>query len=142
MNRSEQLSEADRRGHELSHLPHVGWCTICCRARTIDDPHHAENKMKGDTTPVRVLLVVESSTGYLGATDVESDSSGFAAKLGMFRHRSETRRCVRFVFSSTVKIRFSIRFGNCNSLSAFAHVTRNPKLLSTSKLRGQKNLNS
>ena len=40
VNRSKQSSEADRRRHELSHLPHVPWCTICCRARTIDDPHH------------------------------------------------------------------------------------------------------
>ena len=54
-----------------------------------DDPHHgvthdesvdslpetlfddAEIKMKGGTTPMRVLLVVDSSTGYLGATDVD-----------------------------------------------------------------------
>ena len=98
-NRSKQPTESERRRHELSHLPHVPWCTICCRARTIDDAHHvvheqsvdplpkivcdyAETKMKGDTTPVRVLLVVDSSTGYLGATDVDQKggSSGFAAK--------------------------------------------------------------
>ena len=72
-----------------SHLPHVPWCTICCRARTIDDAHHVviheesvdslpkivcdcpEIKMKGDATPMRVLLVVGSSTGYLGATNVD-----------------------------------------------------------------------
>ena len=42
--------------------------------------------------------------------------------LGTCRHRSHRRR-VRPVFSSTVKIRFSIRFGNCRSLSAVAHVT-------------------
>ena len=72
--------------HEVGHVP---WCTICCRARTIDDAHHvviheesvdslpkilfdhAEIKMKGDTTPIRVRLVVDSSTGYLGATDVD-----------------------------------------------------------------------
>ena len=38
--------------------------------------------MKGDTTPMRVLLVVDSSTGYLGATDVDQKGgrSGFAAK--------------------------------------------------------------
>ena len=31
------------------------------------------DKMKGDTTPMRVLLVVDSSTGYLGrVTSVES----------------------------------------------------------------------
>ena len=38
--------------------------------------------MKGDTTPVRVLLVVDSSTRYLAATDVDQKggSSGFAAK--------------------------------------------------------------
>ena len=78
----------------------VPWCTICCRARTIDDAHHvvihdesvdslpkivydyAEIKMKGDTTPMRVLLVVDSSTRYLGATDVDQKggSSGFAAR--------------------------------------------------------------
>ena len=83
---------------EHSHLPHVPWCTICCRARTIDDAHHvvtheesvdslpnnlcdyAEIKMKGDTTPMSVLLVVDSSTGYLGATDVDQKggSSGIA----------------------------------------------------------------
>ena len=100
MNRSKQPTESERRRHELSHLPHVPWCTICCRARTIDDAHHvviheesvdslpkivrdyAEIKMKGDTTPMRVLLVVDSSTGYLGATDVgqKGGSSGFAAK--------------------------------------------------------------
>ena len=38
--------------------------------------------MKGDTRPMRVLLVVDSSTGYLGATDVDQKggSSDFAAK--------------------------------------------------------------
>ena len=43
---------------------------------------YAEIKMKGDTTPIRVPLVVDSSTGYLGATDVDHKvgSSGFAAK--------------------------------------------------------------
>ena len=83
VNRSKQPTESERRRHELRHLPHVPWCTICCRARTIDDAHHvvihqesvdslskivrdyAEIKMKGDTTPMRVLLVVDSSTGYL-----------------------------------------------------------------------------
>ena len=89
MNRSKQPTESERRRHELSHLPHVPWWTICCRVRTIDDAHnvviheesidslpkvvcdYAEIKMKGDTTPMRVLLVVDSSTGYLGATDVD-----------------------------------------------------------------------
>ena len=100
VNRSKQPTESERRRHELSHLPHVPWCTICCRARTIDDAHHvviheesvdslpkivcdyAEIKMKGDTTPMRVLLVVDSSDGYLGATDVDQKggSSGFPAK--------------------------------------------------------------
>ena len=100
VNRSKQPTESERRKHGLSHLPHVPWCTICCRARTIDNAHHAvvhkesvdslpkivcdyaEIKMKGDTTPMRVLLVVDSSTGYLGATDVDQKggSSGFAAK--------------------------------------------------------------
>ena len=43
---------------------------------------YAEIKMKGDTTPMRVLFVVDSSTGYLGATDLDQKggSSGFAAK--------------------------------------------------------------
>ena len=31
----------------------------------------AKIKMKGDTTPMRVLLVVDSSTGCLGAADVD-----------------------------------------------------------------------
>ena len=44
---------------------------------------YAEIKMKGDTTPMRVLLVVDSSTRHLGATDVDQKcgSSGFAAKM-------------------------------------------------------------
>ena len=89
VNSSKQSTEPERRRHELSHLPYVPWCTICCRARTIDDAHHVviheesvdsfpkivcdktEIKMKGDTTPMRVLLVVDSPTGYLGATDVD-----------------------------------------------------------------------
>ena len=72
VNRSKQPTESERRRHELSHPPHVPWCTICCRARTIDDAHHvviheesvdslpkiacdhAEIMMKGDTTPMRV----------------------------------------------------------------------------------------
>ena len=43
---------------------------------------HTEIKMKRDTTPMRVLLVVDSSTGYLGATDVDQKggNSGFVAK--------------------------------------------------------------
>ena len=43
---------------------------------------YAEINIKGDTTPMRVLVVVDSSTGYLGATDVDQKggSSGFAAK--------------------------------------------------------------
>ena len=40
VNRSIQPTESERRRHELSHLPHVPWCTICCRARTMDDAHH------------------------------------------------------------------------------------------------------
>ena len=97
VNRSKQPTESERRRHELSHLPHVPWCTICCRVRTIDNARHVvileesvhshpkivcEIKMKGDTTPMRVLLVVDSSTGYLGAADVDQKggSSGFAAK--------------------------------------------------------------
>ena len=38
--------------------------------------------MKGDTTPMRVLLVVDSSTGYFGATDVDTKGciSGSDAK--------------------------------------------------------------
>ena len=100
VNRSKQPTESERRRHELSHLPHVPWCTICCRARTKDDAHdvvihegsvdslpkivcdYAEIKMKGDTTPMKVLLVVDSSTGYLGPTDVglKGGGSGFAAK--------------------------------------------------------------
>ena len=77
MKGSKQPSEVERRTHELSHLPHVSRCTSCCRARTIDDPHHvvthdesvdslpkivcdyAEIKMKGDTTLMRVLLAVD-----------------------------------------------------------------------------------
>ena len=34
LNRSRQPSETERRKHELTHLPHVPWCIICCRART------------------------------------------------------------------------------------------------------------
>ena len=37
VNRSKQPTESERRRHELSPLPHVPWCTICFRARTIDD---------------------------------------------------------------------------------------------------------
>ena len=40
VNRSKQPTESERRRRELSHLPHVPWCTICCRARTIDAAHH------------------------------------------------------------------------------------------------------
>ena len=32
---------------------------------------YAEIKMAGDTTPIRVPLVYESSTGYFGGTDVD-----------------------------------------------------------------------
>ena len=100
VNRSKQPTESEKRRNELSHLPHVPWCTICCRARTIDDAHHVvihedsvdslpkivcdytETKMKGNTTPMRILLVVDSSTGYLGVTNVDQKggNSGFAAK--------------------------------------------------------------
>ena len=72
VNRSKEPTESERRRYELSHLRHVPWCPICCRARTVDDAHHvviheesvdslpktvcdfAEIKMKGDTTPMRV----------------------------------------------------------------------------------------
>ena len=67
-----------------------------------DDPHHAviheesidalpqlecnfvEIQTKGDTTSTRVLLVVDSSTGYLGATDVDERAAvlGFCCKNG------------------------------------------------------------
>ena len=94
VNRSRQPSEAEKRKHERTHLPHAPWCAICCRARTIDDPQppeirdertdalltvecdYAEMKMKGDTTPMRVLLLFDSSTGYLGATDVDQTGGG------------------------------------------------------------------
>ena len=42
MNRLKLSIEFERRRHELSHLPHVPWCTICCRARSIDNAHHVE----------------------------------------------------------------------------------------------------
>ena len=54
----------------LIHFPRL--CVIMQRSRR-----------KGDTTPMSVLLVVvDSSTGYLGATDVDQEGggSGFAAK--------------------------------------------------------------
>ena len=34
VNRSKRPTESERRRLELSYLPHVPWCTICCRART------------------------------------------------------------------------------------------------------------
>ena len=40
VHRSKHPSEADRRRHKLGHLVHVLWCTICCRVRTMNDPHH------------------------------------------------------------------------------------------------------
>ena len=80
---------------QLTHLLHVQ----CCRARAIVDTHQAVNhdestdalpkfecgypeiKMKGETPPMRVLLVVDSSTGFRGATNViqKGGGSGFAA---------------------------------------------------------------
>ena len=39
--KSRQPAGTERRKHELTHLPHVPSCTICCRARAVDDPHHA-----------------------------------------------------------------------------------------------------
>ena len=85
VNRSEQFSGDHRRKHNLTHLLRVPWCTICCGARSIDDPHPAvicdgtfdslrqiaRYQDEGDTTPMTVLLLVQSSTGYLGATDVD-----------------------------------------------------------------------
>ena len=110
VNRSKQPTESERRRYELSHLPHVPWCTMCCRARTIDDAHHvvihqesvdslpkivcdyADIKMTGDTIPMRVLLVVDSTTRNLGATEVDQkgDSSGFAAKWMAWRCTNES----------------------------------------------------
>ena len=70
VSRSKQPSEADRCRHELSHLPHVPWCTICCSARTIDELHdgsvnshpkivgdYAEINMNRHTTPMRVFFM-------------------------------------------------------------------------------------
>ena len=83
VNGSKQSSEEERRKRNLTQVLHVPWRTICCRARTIDDPHPAvirgesfvalpkieccqgEIKMKRDTTPIKVFLVVDSSTGCL-----------------------------------------------------------------------------
>ena len=36
----------------------------------------AKIRMKGDKTPMSVLLVVDSSTGHLGATDVDQKGDG------------------------------------------------------------------
>ena len=88
VNRSKQPTESERRRHELSHLPHVPWCTSCCRARAIDDAHHVVlHEESVDSLPktvcdyteikMRVLLVVVSSTGYLGATDVDQKGGWF-----------------------------------------------------------------
>ena len=95
VNRSKQPTESERRRQGLSHLLYVPWCTICCRAHTNDDAHdvviheesvdslpkivcdYAKIKMKGDTTHMKVLLVVDSSTGYLGVTDVDQKSWQF-----------------------------------------------------------------
>ena len=72
------------------------------RTRTTDHPHpavihdesidalptiecdYAEIKMAGDTTPIRVPLVYESSTGYFGGTDVDRKKvvvGGFVCKM-------------------------------------------------------------
>ena len=69
----------------------IPWCSTCCQACTIGDPHPrvtrdepsigslpkmacdvAEITMKGDTTPVEVLLFVDSAAGSMGATVVGS----------------------------------------------------------------------
>ena len=51
VNRSKQPTESERRRHELSQLPHVPWCTICCRARTLDDPHVVIHEESVDSLP-------------------------------------------------------------------------------------------
>ena len=78
MGNLENIADYDvpRRRHNLTHLPLVPWCTICCKARTMDDRHPvilhdhsinalpeilygcAEIKIKGGTTPMRMLVVV------------------------------------------------------------------------------------
>ena len=59
VNRSKQPSE--RRRHELSHLPHVPWCTICCRARTIDDAHHVViHEESVDSLPRLCMIMLRS----------------------------------------------------------------------------------
>ena len=74
VNRSKQPPENERRKkHHRAHLPQVLRCTMCCRARAIDDPHpaairdenfdarpiidcdYAEIKMKRDSTPLQVI---------------------------------------------------------------------------------------
>ena len=54
------------------------------------------------------------------------------------RHPSQTRRRVRRVFSSTVRIHFSTRFGNCKSFVRSSSCDASPKLLGTNEMRGQK----
>ena len=57
VNRSTQPTESERRRHELSHLPHVPWYTICCRARTVDDPHQiVTHDVSVDSLPNIVCL--------------------------------------------------------------------------------------
>ena len=56
-------------------------------------------------------------------------------KTGHMQGSAQTRRCVRLVFSSTVKIRLSIWFGNYWSLSAVPHVILYPNCWAHTELR-------
>ena len=58
VNRSKQPTESERRRHELSHLPYVPWCTICCRARTIDAAHHVVIREESVDSLPRIVCVI------------------------------------------------------------------------------------
>ena len=55
--------------HETVVTQECWWRRVDSLPKIVSD--YAEIKMKGDTTPMRVLFVVDSSTGILGATDVD-----------------------------------------------------------------------
>ena len=93
VNRSKQSSGEERLKHNPT-LPHHVPCPrlmihfhqyssreFLFHFRTLECDD-AEIKMKGDTTSMKVLHVVDSSSRYLGATDVDhkGGSSGVAAK--------------------------------------------------------------
>ena len=81
--------DAERRAHEIHHMPYRSWCEYCVRGRGKESPHLSRYEQADDGIPVvqmdyaflhdtsdkeakvTLLTMVDNSSGQMGATAVQ-----------------------------------------------------------------------